>query len=289
LPEVRRKFTTSAPDAGTALAAYLADRLPAERELAEKLVLAGSVYVDRRREVDPERAIEARQRIVVYPPDEALREPPRIVVVHEDSDVVVIDKPPGMPAQAERSSAASAADRLVRARYPRARLFHRLDREASGLLLFTRREEARRRLQRFLDEGRLLRRYRAVVWGHVENDRGVLDRPIGPDPHDHRRQRAGTGREARTEYRVLRRHRSASGHACTLLELTLGTGRTHQIRVHLADAGHPICGDPLYNPASEPEPVVPMALAAVELCWPGHRVEAAGALRGPALEPAATP
>jgi RluA family pseudouridine synthase len=193
-----------------------------------------------------------------------------IVVVHEDDEVLVVEKPIGVASQAARDRAADALDRLVARRDPGARLLHRLDRDASGLVLFTRTGAARRRLAALLDRGAVERRYAAVAWGHLAADAGVLDRPIGPDPRDRRRMSAGAhGRPALTRYRVVRRGHAPGGSPTTLVELDLATGRTHQIRVHLAAAGHPLCGDRLYGPADPPEPIARLCLHAIRLAWPG--------------------
>ncbi|HUS64757.1 MAG TPA: RNA pseudouridine synthase, partial [Kofleriaceae bacterium] len=192
-----------------------------------------------------------------------------VVVAWRDAEVLVVDKPAGVPSQATRERSDGALDRAVAAIDPGARLLHRIDRGASGLVLFTRTAAARRRFAALLEGGRVERRYAAVAHGHVATAEGVLDLPIGPDPADRRRMSAGRGRPAETRYRVLRRGASA-GAPVTLLELDLLTGRTHQIRVHLSHAGHPLVGDALYGGAP-PRPPAPVRLYlhAARLAWPG--------------------
>jgi tRNA pseudouridine32 synthase/23S rRNA pseudouridine746 synthase len=304
---VARKLTTSGRDRGRPLVDYLAERLGLAPAAAAALVRAGSVYVGRARIEEPERALDAGERIIVYesetaavgepadsgtpPRDAAGREssapadsgtPPRdaagresaaresaasVPVVHRDGEVLVVDKPAGVPSQATRERSSGALDRLVARDEPEARLFHRLDRDASGLVLFTLGPAAQRRFAALVRDGRLERRYIAVVWGHVELDAGRLDRPIGPDPRDHRRMSTGGhGRPALTHYRALRRGLGPGGAPTTLLEIDLSTGRTHQIRVHLADAGHPLLGDRLYG---RDDGVARLCLHAARLAWPG--------------------
>jgi 23S rRNA pseudouridine1911/1915/1917 synthase len=264
-----RKLSTSGRDRGASLADFLAERIGIERAAAAALVRAGAVYVGRRRVEDPDRTLEAGERITVHFADEVSAEPSSLAIVHADADVLVVDKPAGVPSQATRESTAGALDRMVAEVEPGARLLHRLDRDASGLVLFTRTEAAQPRFAAWLRAGAIERRYVAVVWGHVAADAGRLERSIGRDPRDRRRMSAGQGRPARTVYRVLRRGRAASGAPTTLLEIDLETGRTHQIRVHLADAGHPLCGDRLYG--GEPA-IERLCLHACRLAWPDTAV-----------------
>ncbi len=265
-----RKLSTSGRDRGAALADFLAERIGVERAAAAAMVRAGAVYVGRRRVEDPDRPLEAGERITVHVADDVSAGPPAsLAIVHADADVLVVDKPVGVPSQATRESTAGALDRMVAEIEPGARPLHRLDRDASGLVLFTRTAAAQPRFVAWLRAGAIERRYVAVAWGHVAADAGRLERPIGRDPRDRRRMSAGQGRPARTVYRVLRRGRAASGAPTTLLEIDLETGRTHQIRVHLADAGHPLCGDRLYGP----EPAFErLCLHACRLAWPGAAV-----------------
>jgi 23S rRNA pseudouridine1911/1915/1917 synthase len=270
-----RKLSTSGRDRGAALADFLAERIGVERAAAAALVRAGAVYVGRRRVEDPDRALEAGERITVHVADAGARPlPASLAIVHADADVLVVDKPAGVPSQATRESTAGALDRMVTEVEPGARLLHRIDRDASGLVLFTRTEAAQRRFAAWLRGGEIERRYLAVAWGHVAADAGRLERPIGRDPRDRRRMSAGHGRPALTVHRVLRRGRAPGGSPTTLLEIDLETGRTHQIRVHLADAGHPLCGDRLYGR----EPAIErLCLHACRLAWPGAPAVTSGA------------
>ena len=203
----------------------------------------GGVYIGRSRVEDPARRLHAGERITVH---EARGVDVGVEIAYRDADVLVVEKPAGIPTQATRERSRGALDREVQRGEPSARLFHRLDRDASGLVLFTRSVEAQRRFSEWLAAGLVERRYAAVVWGHMRPDEGILDRPIGPDPSDRRRMTAGLGRPALTRFRVMKRG-SIEGAPTTLLELDLVTGRTHQIRVHLSDAGYPLCGDRLYG------------------------------------------
>ena len=281
-----RKLTASGRDRGAALVDFLAERLAVRRGAAATLIRAGAVYVGRVRVESPERALDAGELVTVHDPEVAIRpeDPagvPLVSIAHEDHDVIVADKPAGMPSQAMRQTARGALDRLVQKRDRGARLFHRIDRDASGLVLFTRHPEAHARFGALLREGRLARRYLAVARGHLAAEQGRLDAAIGPDPLDRRRMAAfgaagapasagkGGPRPALTHYRVLRRGVDPAGEPTTLVELDLATGRTHQIRVHLATAGHPLAGDRLYG---EPDDAGRLCLHATRLAWPGREV-----------------
>jgi len=127
---------------------------------------------------------------------------------------------------------------------PRAGIVHRLDKNTSGLLVVARTLESQTELVRQLQARSIKRVYEAVVYGHVETDEGVVDAPIERHPVNRVRMAVRhSGREAVTRYRVLQRFATAHSH----LELSLETGRTHQIRVHLHHIRHPLVGDPAYG------------------------------------------
>jgi RluA family pseudouridine synthase len=248
-----RKLSTSAADAGATLAAWLAGRLALPAEAAAALVAAGSVYVDGRRVRDPSLSLSAGQKIGVH--EAAAPPPPTFREVYSDAEVVVVDKPAGVAVMATRE-AAGALDEAVAAAHPGVRPVHRIDRDTSGLVLFAR-----------CDPGPLGREYLAVVAGAPPAPSFVLDAPIGPDPRDRRRFAAGAGRPAETRLRV-----AGAWTGGALLRATLVTGRTHQIRVHLAAAGLPILGDPIYAPPAARARAPRLALHAAMLRFGGREV-----------------
>jgi 23S rRNA pseudouridine1911/1915/1917 synthase len=180
-------------------------------------------------------------------------------VVYEDEDIVVVDKPAGLvvhPGNGNRTGTLVAG---LLARYPdlaamsdlegaeyRPGIVHRLDKGTSGLLVVARSLPARSALVAALAAHRVERRYSALVTGTVEADEGLIDAPLGRSDKDPTAMavRLG-GRSARTRYRVVRRY--TEPYAATLLACQLETGRTHQIRVHLAAIGHPVVNDDRYD------------------------------------------
>ena len=173
-------------------------------------------------------------------------------ILYEDADLAVVYKPKGMvvhPAAGNESGtlvnallfhldALSGIGGVVRPG-----IVHRIDKNTSGLLMVAKNDKAHNALSAQIKEHSFLRRYEAIVVGSLKDDKGEIDAPIGRHPVK-RKQMAVVpdGREARTDYKVLERF---SGF--TLVELTLHTGRTHQIRVHMAHIGHPVLGDTLYG------------------------------------------
>jgi 23S rRNA pseudouridine1911/1915/1917 synthase len=210
------------------------------------------------------RRVAAGERIEVEAPAPGgrawLAPDPSVVVpvVHLDDHVIVVDKPAGLVVHpgAGRSTGTLAAGLLFR--FPelqrvgdpaRPGIVHRLDRLTSGLLVVARTEVAYRSLVAQLSGRSVERRYLALVRGVPEGEAGLVDAPIGRSArHPTRMAVAGRGREARTRYRVLCRF--AFPLATSLLECTLETGRTHQLRVHLAAIGSPVLGDADYRGAT---------------------------------------
>lgn len=177
-----------------------------------------------------------------------------VTVVHADASVIVVDKPAGLVVHPGAGHPSGTLVQGLLARYPelalvgdedRPGIVHRLDRPTSGLLVVARTPEALAILKAQLARRSMSRRYLALVWGRVEALEGIVDAPIGRSERDPTRMAVvNGGRSARTGYQVLRRLDSP---ATTLLECRLETGRTHQIRVHLAAIGHPLLGDDRYG------------------------------------------
>ena len=181
-------------------------------------------------------------------------------VVYQDADVAVVFKPSGMvvhPAAGnERGTLVNALLRHLDnlsgiGGEIRPGIVHRIDKDTSGLLLVAKNDRAHVSLSEQIKAHTVHRAYRAIVIGNLKDDEGFVDAPIGRHPTDRKKMAiVPDGREARTHWHVLERLRGA-----TLIEARLTTGRTHQIRVHMASIGHPVLGDPIYGPKKSPYPV----------------------------------
>jgi 23S rRNA pseudouridine1911/1915/1917 synthase len=241
---------------------WLADSRQITRHAARTLIDAGLVTVDGRAGRPGQRVRESAE-VLVTPPValEAIPEPrhrgdagphPALCIVYEDESLAVVDKPSGMVVHpAPGHPTGTLADALkergttwsLLGGSERAGIVHRLDRDTSGLLVVAKTESAHRNLARQLSDRSLGRTYWALVHGGFREDTGTIDGPIARHPRDRRRMAiVEGGREAITDFRVVERLAGA-----TVLEVSLRTGRTHQIRVHLASIGHPIVGDPVYG------------------------------------------
>lgn len=237
------------------LDALVARRAALSRTQAATLIANGHVTVNGRREKAAYKPVAGEQVEVFIPPPaprEILGEAIPLAVVYEDDDLVVIDKPAGMvvhPAPGNwsgtlvnaligRGGALSSAGGQERPG-----LVHRLDRDTSGLLLVAKNDRAHRLLSGALAERRVVRRYATLAWGHLVEDEIIVDRPIARDPRDRQRMAVvPSGKPARTTFTRLARFDAGD-----LLRAHLHTGRTHQIRVHLASIGHPVVGDDTYG------------------------------------------
>ena len=245
----------TAPNDAPRLDVLVAEHLDVSRNQAATLIANGRVTVDGRREKASYRARAGERITVVIPPSPSravLAESIPLVVSYEDDDVLVVDKPAGMvvhPAPGNWTGTlvnalkGRGAPLAESAEEGREGIVHRLDKETSGLLLVAKTDRAHRVLGAELQARRIVRRYAALAWGHVSEDRLTVDKPIARDPRDRKRMAiVSKGRPARTDFTRLARFDSAD-----LLRAHLYTGRTHQIRVHLSSIGHPVVGDDTYG------------------------------------------
>jgi 23S rRNA pseudouridine1911/1915/1917 synthase len=234
------------------------------RAAAAEMVAGGHVVVDGQPVTTRSTVVAAGSTVTVSVAEEQAgpAAEPEIVldVVHEDGDVVVVDKPAGMVVHPGAGNTHGTMVGGLLARYPdlsrlvddgvcdprRPGIVQRLDKGTSGLLVVARNADAYHSLVDQLTQRAVDRRYHALVVGRVAEDRGVVDAPIGRSARTPTRMAvSANGREARTGYEVI--ERLDEPHSVTLLSLALETGRTHQIRVHLAAIGHPVVGDDRYG------------------------------------------
>lgn len=241
---------------GVRLDKALADETELSRALANEQVKLGQVLVNG--QVKKAKYSVQVGDIITYQLPEIVEvdyvaEDIPLDMVYEDADVAVVNKPQGMVVH---PSAGHPSGTLVNALLyhvkdlsgingvARPGIVHRIDKDTSGLLMIAKNDEAHTALAEELKAKKSLRKYLAIVHGNLPNDRGVIDAPIGRSEKDRKKQAVtAKGKDAVTRFQVVERFGDY-----TLVELTLETGRTHQIRVHMAYIGHPVAGDEVYGP-----------------------------------------
>ena len=261
--ETIRRFEVTEDGAGVRMDKYLSGLVPEfSRSYLQRLIQEERVRVDGRPvrgkekavpgtviELDVPEAVEPR----IEPEDLPLK------ILYEDKDVILVNKPKGMVVH---PAAGHTSGTLVNALLfhckgelsgingvLRPGIVHRIDRDTTGVLIACKNDRAHNCLAEQLKEHTVTRRYRALVCGNIKEDEGTVDAPIGRHPTDRKKMavvRSG-GREAVTHYRVLERFGNY-----TYIECRLETGRTHQIRVHMAGMGHPLLGDQVYGRVKAP-------------------------------------
>jgi 23S rRNA pseudouridine1911/1915/1917 synthase len=235
---------------------FVTEHVPdTSRSFIQRLIEAGEITVNGAPS-RPSYRIEVGDEVVarIPPPERSAELSPAeipVPIVYEDDDVLVFDKPAGLvvhPAPGHEHGTLVNALRWLRpdAVLPgdvRPGIVHRLDKDTSGLIVVAKHESARLRLTRQWQERSVLKKYTALVVGSLPEQRAIVDAPIGRDPHNRKRMAVvAGGRPAVTRLEVIARYRGYS-----LLDVTIETGRTHQIRVHCAFIKHPVAGDWLYG------------------------------------------
>ncbi len=266
--EKRETAVASADDTNVRLDRFLASKLDSlSRTRLKQLILAGEVHLSGRTIRDPEHRVKPGDRLEVRVPPPLPANPVAekipLDIVYEDDELIVIDKPAGLvvhPAAGNRSGTlvnaliAHCGDSLSGiGGEKRPGIVHRLDKDTSGLLVVAKTDHSHRVLaEQFADHGRsgpLQRGYLALAWGIPNPAEGIIDKPIARDPRSRVKMavRSG-GRHAVTNYNLRATYKGSNGKpVASLIECRLETGRTHQIRVHLAKIGHPLLGDETYG------------------------------------------
>lgn len=255
-----RRFDAAAEDAGLRLDRFLAKQLPElSRTRVQELIEAGLVRVNDGAAKGAQR-LRGGERIEIEPqPRPPLEAAPEVIpleILYEDEDLLAVNKPAGMTVHA---GAGQSSGTLVNALLGRGQglsrggdilrpgIVHRLDKGTSGVLLVAKNDETHARLAALFAGREISKTYIALVEGTLPGEHGRIELAIGRDPKHRvrmtaRKKPSGRARAARTDWRVLAR---VGG--CTLLEVQLHTGRTHQIRVHFSALRHPVVGDTLYG------------------------------------------
>ncbi|MDA8217676.1 MAG: RluA family pseudouridine synthase [Dehalococcoidales bacterium] len=277
----RRRISVAADAAGTRLDRFLAEAFPEHtRSYLQRLVEHGQVTVDGL----PAKAsvkVQPGQDIVVdvppTPPSTLVPEEAPLEVVFEDRDLVVIDKPAGLVVHPAAGHDTGTLANIIIGRWEgpsgeetlRPGIVHRLDKDTSGLMVVAKNPSAQANLAEQIKQRLVTKRYLLLVKGHLTPERGVIEAPIGRDPRERKRMAVvAGGREARTRFQV-REHIDGF----SLVEATLETGRTHQIRVHFRSIGFPLVGDPVYGVTDDRVPVHRQFLHA---CLLGFRLPSTG-------------
>ena len=237
---------------------YLTQVLPQfSRAYLQKLIVQGYILVNGQRTKANQRLSNVDSITVKLPPLPLypLAEPIPLTIIYEDEEILVIDKPAGLtvhPAPGHPSHTlvnailAHCPDLAMSNELMRPGIVHRLDKDTSGLIVIAKNDSAREYLAAQFKSRTVTKGYFVLVKGRLSPDQGIIEAPIGRDPHSRRRMAiVETGKEATTRYQVRKYLDNY-----TLVEVTPLTGRTHQIRVHLSAIGYPVIGDSLYGTKS---------------------------------------
>lgn len=257
-------ITVAPEDAGTRLDAYIGSNLEdVSRSYAAQLIENGCVSINGKEETSKKKKVQAGDEIAIDMPEPtALDIEPEDIpldIVYEDDDVIVVNKPRGMvvhPANGNWSGtlvnaimyhcgdSLSSINGVIRPG-----IVHRIDKDTSGLLMIAKNDKAHESLAEQLKVHSVTREYTALVWDNIKEDELTINEPIGRDEKNRMRRAVwGAGhKEAVTHIKVIERYGDT-----TLVKARLETGRTHQIRVHMAYIKHPLVGDELYGPKKRP-------------------------------------
>lgn len=255
---------------------YLAEQCPAlSRSYIQKLVKDGAVFVNNR-QIKANYKVQPQDQVILTIPDmqvpDILPENIPLDILYEDQWLLVVNKPKDMVVHPSAGHMEGTLVNAVMAHCGehlsgingvlRPGIVHRIDKDTTGALLICKDDTVHRDLAEQLKVHSIKRRYRAIVQGNLKENQGTVDAPVGRHPTDRKKMAVNykNGKEAVTHYQVLERFGNA-----TYIECRLETGRTHQIRVHMASLGHPLLGDTIYGSSKNPYHLQGQALHAMIL------------------------
>ena len=261
---MRREFLVEEEEQDIRIDKYLAGVCNVSRSYLQKLLKDGLVLVEGA-PIKGSYKVNEGDRILVDLPEavepEIAAEPMDLDILYEDEDILLVNKPKNM---VDHPAAGHYTGTLVNGLMDHCRgnlsgingvlrpgIVHRIDKDTTGVLIVCKNDQAHQSIAAQLKAHSITRKYYAIVHGNLKDDEGTVDAPIGRHPTDRKKMAVNykNGKPAITHYQVLRR---LNGY--TFIECRLETGRTHQIRVHMASLGHPLLGDAVYGPAKCPVP-----------------------------------
>jgi len=253
-----QRFELIVEDGNIRLDRYVSERCDISRSRAQKLIGEGYVTVDGQLAKAGQRLNPGSKVLALIPPPSLPSLAPEDIplrIIYQDNDLMVVDKPAGITVHPAPGHPSHTLVNAILAYCPelpgigdslRPGIVHRLDKDTSGLMMIAKNDVAQTSLSHQLKNRTVIKKYLALVCGHLSPKQGAIEAPIGRHPRNRKRMAVvSTGREARTQYQAIKYLGDY-----TLVQVQPETGRTHQIRVHFSAIGHPLYGDPVYGKKS---------------------------------------